>query len=309
MNEEREDGRLRFVRALRLADSQTDAEGVMRCLDETPIALVIGSSTADTFNTQVTALTALNLLGRLFRHLFICVPPQVLVDTRVPFVQGQLADALLQFATRVSPQISAEPAVKPPAGAVALHISDDSPGDDERHVYCMGAGWLARVWRRPLDVSAARAGQGNPIGPLIAAALGVAEVFKLVFGNLLQGAVPVEDMSFSALTYQVQGNHIGPNLGRVTLPPTLLVGAGSIGSSFLWGLAHLRKAQGTLTIVDHDKLEKHNPDRAPLVLDDAAELKLEKAPWARDTVQPWLPKLKITPFPGTLRQYIDTLPP
>lgn len=309
MNQERIDGRLRFVRALHLVDSQLNAEGVMRCLDETPIAIVLGSSAADTFNTQATALTALNLLGRLFRRLYICLPPNTLVDERLPFVQGQLDSALLQFATRVSPQIIAESVVKPPVGAVELHISDDSPGDNKCHIYCMGAGWLARVGRHPVDLSSARAGRGNPIGPLIAAALGVAEVFKLVFSDILEGVVPIEDLSFSALTYQVQGNHIGPDLGPVTLPPTLLVGAGSIGSSFLWGLAHLRNAQGTLTIVDHDKLEIHNPDRAPLVLDDAAELELEKSQWARNTVQPWLPKLKITPFTGTIRQYIDSLPP
>lgn len=309
MNQERVDGRLRFVRSLHLVDSQMSAEKVLRCLDETPITIVIGSSTAGTFNTQVTALTALNLLGRLFRHLFICVPPNAIVDERLPFVQGQLDSALLQFLSRVSSEIIAESVGKPPVGTIELHISDDYPGDNKRHIYCMGAGWLARVGRRPVDLSSAGEGRGNPIGPLIAAALGVAEVFKLVFGDVLQGIVPIEDMSFSALTYQVQGEHIGPDLGRVTLPPTLLVGAGSIGSSFLWGLAYLQNAQGTLTIVDHDKLKIHNPDRAPLVLDDAAKRELEKSQWARDTVQPWLPKLKITPFTGTIRQYIDSLPP
>jgi len=285
-----------------------DVEEVLHRLDETPIAIVIRSSTADTFNTQVTALTTLNLLGRLFRHLFISVPPNTLVDERLPFVQGQLDSALLQFATRVSPEIIAESVVKPPAGAVELHISDDCAGDNKRSIYCMGEGWLARVGRHPVDVPSARAGRGNPIGPLIAAALGVAEVFKLVFGDVLQGIVPIEDMSFSALTYQVQEKHNGPNLGQVTLPPTLLIGAGSIGSSFLWGLAHLRNVQGTLAIVDHDKLEIHNPDRAPLVLDNAAELGLEKSYCACDTLQPWLPRLKITPFKGTIRQYIDSLP-
>src|SRR6266700_7734628 len=105
MNQERVDGRLRFVRSLHLTSCQMDAEEVLRCLDETPIAIVIGSSTAGTFNTQVTALTALNLLGRLFRHLCICVPPNVLVDERLPFVQGQLDSAFLQFVGSFSPEI------------------------------------------------------------------------------------------------------------------------------------------------------------------------------------------------------------
>jgi hypothetical protein len=309
MNQEHIDGRLRFVRALHFVDSQIDAEGVLRRLDETPIAIIIGSNTAGTFNTQVTALTALNLLGRLFRHLFICIPSNTRVDERLPFVQGQLDSALLQFATRVSPEIIAKSVVKPPVDAVELHISEENFDDNKRHIYCMGAGWLARVGRRPIDLSSASSDCGNPIGPLIAATLGVAEVFKLVFDDILQDAKPIEDISFSALTYQVQGKHIGPELDQVALQPTLLIGAGSIGSSFLWGLAHLRNAHGTLVIVDHDKLEQHNPDRAPLVLDNAAELGLEKSSWACDTVQPWLPKLKITPFTGTIRQYIDSLPP
>lgn len=304
---EKTDGRLRFVRALQVSDGGLAAEELVRRLDETVIALVVGPEPAGSVASQTTALTAVNLLARLFRRLVIVAPDDALVDKRLPFVSGRLGPALGAFAGRVHHDVHAKLADAVPPGATVLHVRDSGATAETNEVYCAGSGWLARVARRPVSPPAAAG--ANPVGPLIAAALGAAEVFKVVFGDVLRGVTPADDVVFSALTYRAGDPDVGPILGDVLLPETALVGAGSIGSAFLWGLAHLREARGTLAVVDYDKLEAHNPDRAILILDEAAALEPQKASWAFETLRPWLPGLTIQPFVGTIRQYVDTLSP
>lgn len=306
MTTQRIDGRLRFVQALGLDRGELHAEELVRRLDQTPITIAVGP-TAETFDTQTTALTAVNLLGRLFRQLRIVAPNEVAVHPQLPFVQGKLGPALVAFAQRVHADVQVELAIAPGTDGVTLYVASGDGPTRAGHVYCAGSGWLARVSRQPVVVEAGSG--GNPIGPLIAAALGAAEVFKIVLGAALPAVEPAEDVAFSALTYRVATHDVGPSLREPRLPDTTLVGAGSIGSALLWGLAHLRRARGALTIVDDDHLEDHNPDRAILVLDDTAARGLEKATWAQEMVQPWLPELAIRSFPGRIRTYVDTLPP
>lgn len=302
-----EDGRLRFVQALQLAGTGLSRAQLVLRLDETPVAIVVGKQTAGSLEAQTTALTAVNLLGRLFRRLIIVAPKDAHVHHLLPFIDGRFATALAAFVGRVHPDVQVELRDEPPAGAVVLHISDPYAVAGSSRVYCAGSGWLARVARHPLSPLAPS--DANPVGPLVAAALGVAELFKLVLSDVLNGVVPAEDVILSCLTYRVGDLDGGPPLGRVQLPPTVLAGAGSIGSAFLWGLAHLPDVSGKLTIADPDRLKRHNLDRAILVLDGIAALEPEKAPWARDAIRPWVPNLEVTPFSGPIREYIDTLPP
>ncbi len=309
MTEYKADGRLRWVQALQLIEDNPQIEGIQGRLDETPITIVVAPADAGTSAAQVTALTAVNLLARLFRRIIIVVPDGVAADARLPFVAGSLGVALVSFAERVHPTVRVALAAAPPPGSVILHIAPfTQTTGTTAAVYCGGTGWLARVSRCPLSGSLAR-DDANPIGPLVAAVLGVAELFKVVFGDLIAGIIPADEVRFSALTHSAASDVPGPPLGAVTLPDTTLVGAGSIGSAFLWGLAHLPAIRGNLAIVDPDTLAGHNPDRAILVLDDAATRERPKATWARDMVKPFLPRLAVTAFEGTIRRYVDALPP
>src|SRR5262245_45679365 len=104
---ERGDGRIRFVDGLVSAGSRLDGGELRRRLDEQPVVLIVGRGTADRLEAQTTALTAVNLLGRLFRRLAI-VAPEVDVDARLPFASGRLGPALAAFARRVHPDVLAE---------------------------------------------------------------------------------------------------------------------------------------------------------------------------------------------------------
>ncbi|GEM_PF-1645301 len=308
MSEHEDDGRLRWIRSLPAAEGGLPFADVRERLDEAPITVVIDAADADTFSAQATALTAVNLLARLFRRLVIVAPDGAVADQRLPFVTGPLGAALISFAERVHPDVYATVAAVPSPDSTILHIAPFTAATCAASVYCGGTGWLACVSRCPLTGRKAR-DDANPIGPLVAAVLGVAEIFKVAFSDLVPRMIPADGIRFSALTYGADANDPGPPLGSIMLPDTTLVGVGSIGSGFLWGLAHLPAIEGRLAIVDPDMLAAHNPDRAILVFDDAAARKLPKAAWARDTVQPSLPRLAMSSFQGTIREYVDTLPP
>src|SRR3972149_6551469 len=74
------------------------AEELVRSLDETVIALLIGPDSAASFATQATALTALtavNLLERLPRRRLILAPDDASVDKHLPSVSGDLSPTLV----------------------------------------------------------------------------------------------------------------------------------------------------------------------------------------------------------------------
>lgn len=302
------DGRLRWLAALGLVAGETTLADLMQRLDDTPVTIVLGE-TATTLPAQTTTLTAVNLLARLFRRLVLVVPPEARIAPGLPFLDSGalLGPALRAFAHRVCRRVSVELRPEAAAGAV-LHIGDATGAPGPQQVWCVGQGWRARVARRPADL--VPVADGNPVGPLLAAALGVAELFKVVFADVLTRVIPADDVEFSALTYQVGAGAVDePPLRAVGWLDTTLVGAGSIGSALLWGLTHLRQAHGRLMVVDHDALAPHNPDRAILVLDDAADRGLAKATWAQDLIRPWLPDVRVEAFTGTMRDYVDTLAP
>lgn len=302
------DGRLRWAQALAANAGSISAAEIMRRLDETEIGIVLGQEKAASLPTQVTALTAVNLLARLFRRLTVVVPSGIAVHDCLPFIAGEIGPALVSFATRVHRDVQTQEASVPPANAYTLYVAHPAAVQGKRNVHCRGDGWLVHVTRQPIILPPIGADPDNPIGPLLAAALGVAEIFKLVFADALAGLLVVEDVTFSALTYRVGTQEPGPALGKVGLPNTTLIGAGSIGSAFLWGLAHVRDISGRMGVLDHDVLKVHNPDRAILILDGIAEREPKKAPWACDMVAPWVPDLHLYPFDGTIRNYVDTLP-
>jgi len=304
MSDELRDGRLRFVRSLGRGPTSLTEEALLSRLNETPIAVVVAARDAG-WQDQIAALTAVNLLARLFRQLVIVAHEDIRADPAVPYVEGPFAAALAAFAQRVHPDVRAEISQVVPIEAIALHFGVGSKPSGSTDVFCCGAGWLSRVARRP--VSLPQPVDQNPVGPLVAAALAVAEVFKIVFGDVLTGVIPALDVTFSALTYETGETDLGPAMADLNLPETLLVGAGSIGSALLWGLSHASGLSGALMIVDPDRLGQHNPDRAILVLDEAAHQELEKALWASDVVKQYLPQLSIRGLRLTVREFVDTL--
>ncbi|HYW55766.1 MAG TPA: hypothetical protein VE934_02305 [Polaromonas sp.] len=94
-------------------------------------------------------------------------------------------------------------------------------------------GWIARCTSgsKPLPEGSAIA---NPLACMLAASFGVAEVFKRIYGVPPHKAAPMKDVAFSLFELSVEFTDFGPRLpDSISLPNTLLLGAGAIGNGIV----------------------------------------------------------------------------
>lgn len=142
-------------------------------------------------------------------------------------------------------------------------------GDTSVSVFARG--WNVYVDEAPVDEGAATAPAA-----LLAAALGVAELFRLVFGDALgrRGRSGAQPGSFNMIT-------LGPPRADLSMPEDLdlgemhLVGAGAIGQAVAHTLA-ATGARGRLFAVDPEKIDLSNLQRYPLTRDsDVGAVKVD----------------------------------
>jgi molybdopterin/thiamine biosynthesis adenylyltransferase len=118
-------------------------------------------------------------------------------------------------------------------------------------------GWLARVSsgasHLPNDLE-----QPNALGALMAASLGVTEIFKRIFCIPHDVAPPLDGIQFSLFDLTTSTTWIGPALpSEIMLPDTLLVGAGAIGNGIALLLSQLPLV-GRVHIVDKQDYADEN---------------------------------------------------
>lgn len=100
-------------------------------------------------------------------------------------------------------------------------------------------GWVARCTSgsRPLETDT---DQDNPVSCLLAASFGVGEVFKRVYGLSPDKAPLMEDAAFSLFEFSTSPAGHGPCLpASISLPDTLVLGAGAIGNGLVLLLSQL----------------------------------------------------------------------
>ncbi len=118
-------------------------------------------------------------------------------------------------------------------------------------------GWVARVSSGtsslPGDIS-----QPNPMGALMAASLGVTEVFKRIFGVLHDTAPLLGKTEFSLFEQTTAPTCLGPPLPQeIAIPDTLFVGAGAIGNGIALLFSQL-PLRGRVHIVDKQDYADEN---------------------------------------------------
>jgi molybdopterin/thiamine biosynthesis adenylyltransferase len=170
-----------------------------------------------------------------------------------------------------------------------IHLVPDAQPDDYAAVLSVGrppqvadnlvaidaAGWLAVVSNSGTPSCVTDLDGGNPFGAMAAAALGAAEVFKLLVKPRPERAAFFGDTTFSTFAYSVGSREPGPELrGRVILPPSLLAGVGGVGNAFLMALREVPGLQGELVVVDRELLgDPSNLNRYALTRDDDVRAK------------------------------------
>jgi molybdopterin/thiamine biosynthesis adenylyltransferase len=231
-----------------------------------------------TFSGQITWATLLNLTARLYKgiqHIRIVLDGNVTRLSHVfsPNEIGDVRGASLRFLEQLN--------------ANAFTVEEGIPSDGREWIWVYvgagnpkhppgitvaGQGWLAFVnddsWRslQPND---------NPIGPMVAACLGTAEIYKALY-PLRQNNGPTR-IVLSAFDYS--GNlGSNPALSALHLPKTYIAGAGAVGMAALLLLNStpaIRSSDG-LHVVDDDTLDDTNLNRCLLaILEDIGSPKLE----------------------------------
>lgn len=118
-------------------------------------------------------------------------------------------------------------------------------------------GWVARV-TSGIEALPASYGQPNPVAALMAASLGVSEVFKRIFEVSAEKAPLLDKVEFSLFDLCINPTGIGPELPeRILIPDSVLFGAGAIGNAIVLTLSQL-PLLGRLMIVDKQDYAKEN---------------------------------------------------
>ena len=136
--------------------------------------------------------------------------------------------------------------------SIGFHSSPDLPWTTIN-----SNGWVARVASGG-NILAKDMEQSNPIGALMAASLGVTETFKRVYGAPPEIVPTIRLVEFSLYDFTTSPNTIGPELpSAITLPDTLLIGAGAIGNGVALLLSQL-KLNGRLHVIDKQAFGDEN---------------------------------------------------
>lgn len=115
-------------------------------------------------------------------------------------------------------------------------------------------GWIAYVGTAP----SASPAEPNPMASLMAASIGVSEVFKRVYGVPLDVAPHLADEYFNLYSLSDDDLVQGPGLPQnPSLPDTLLLGAGAIGNAVASLFDRLRP-RGRLVVIDKDVFASEN---------------------------------------------------
>ncbi|MBS0418660.1 MAG: ThiF family adenylyltransferase [Proteobacteria bacterium] len=232
------------------------AEGLLRRpIDETVVYSKVVVLTGETgvvatANGRWCFLDALALLSRVVGHLIVAVPPEA-KHLR------QEVDAYCERAwTRGAISIVDGAELTLLRGAHAVLNIGAEMRPELPWTSINANGWIARVSSRtklPADTH-----EPNPIAALLAASLGVTEIFKRIF-EVPEEIAPLLGLTqFSLYELTTSPTCLGPALpSQLRFPDTLLTGAGAIGNAIALLLAQLR-IEGRLHIIDRQRYRDEN---------------------------------------------------
>jgi len=220
---------------------------------KSPILLGFDATTVNNSEAKATLDMAVRLLGRLYPKLIIKALDAEAQDY-VQVIHNQLV--------AINPQIEilaeeAGASIALVIGSTELTLTD--PGS--RVFYIGSQGWIAKF---SPDKPVGSGAGNNPFGAGAAACLGAANVFRVVFADMLLDSEPDGDISLSLIDYTVEAKSEDENPAlpeKIHLSETILVGLGAVGNGFIWALSKLKQAHGILHLVEHDPVDLSNLQR------------------------------------------------
>lgn len=206
----------------------------------------------NTSNGRSCFLNSLRLLCRTVGPLSVVLP------RGVPVFEQEVRRLAGQLWSRRSVTVLLEGEPLHANSAAAILSIGFSGNRDARWTTINSNGWVARVSSEPLTLLPSDMQQDNPLAAMMAASLGVTEVFKRVYEIPGEVAPLLGLTQFSLFELSTSPSGLGPPLpSEITLPDTLLVGAGAIGNAVALLLSQL-PVGGRLHIVDKQAFGREN---------------------------------------------------
>jgi molybdopterin/thiamine biosynthesis adenylyltransferase len=234
-----------------------------------PVVLLGEASTLATQNGRWCLVDSLRLLSRIVGPLTVLLPPGLgAFEAEV----RQLAASVWTRGT-VSVVVEGAPVALESAAAILNVGSRIAPHLPWTSINANG--WVARVSSGPTPLPS-DGDQCNPLAALMAASLGVTEVFKRVYGIPVETAPLLDATQFSLFELSTSPTGLGPPLpDSISLPDAVMVGAGAIGNGIALVLSQLAVC-GRLHIIDKQTYGRENLGTC-VVLDDVSWLDTSKA--------------------------------
>jgi hypothetical protein len=215
---------------------------------------------------RLTTLTALNLVARFCPKIDICFRD----------VQNLGAEALAlleQIDRSADAQFGVTDSIQWDQYDAVLFVGRP-PTAKPNMTSIFGSGWLAAVSSLG-PVPDLPPAPYNPFGPIVAAVLGAADVFKRLLCAAPDKVSLFEPTAFSAYSYKVYkpGEPLGqePDLPtHISLPPTFLAGAGAVGNAIVYTLREVPGLTGSCAAVDKEDMDDSNLNRCVLAFYDDA---------------------------------------
>jgi hypothetical protein len=230
-------------------------------LDPTQIITITASPDfLASYDGQVAALVACNLLGRLSPSVLIGFP-DIAIHPGLPWAGHSLTRHALAGMRAADPfgNYATRPVA---AGDFRFHL-----GPDGHDSVVHGSGWNAYIGhgRSPLPLVAPDIG----VGAALAVVLGAAHLFRTRFGAM-SAPFACSAWDWTDVPNTAEFSPIGVSLGHV-----MTAGLGSVGSAANYFLT-LATRDFRSSLIDHDRVGIHNITRSPIFTDAHAEIELAK---------------------------------
>jgi hypothetical protein len=237
-----------------------DYDGFVRLLNRHRIGLVIDGLAAKSAEGAATADLAVRLLARFYPKLAI-----VAADVRAT---GEVVK-LRELAMAINPALSITGTLDPMTHCLVIgNTAVTLKRKQARVIYVGSANWIVKLsLKKPVGSGTTK----NPFGAGVAACLGVANLFRVVFSKQLPGSTLDNEVAFSIVTLGLQGTKAVRGYKAAAIGRAFLVGAGAIGNGALWALKR-GGATGELCVVDPQKLDLSNMQRYVMAVCDDVDI-------------------------------------
>ncbi|HUY52738.1 MAG TPA: ThiF family adenylyltransferase [Streptosporangiaceae bacterium] len=243
----------------RVADAIQPVAAVSRAelaehLEDTTVSIHAPSSVTDSVADSDAALLAVNLAARLYPTLHISGPTAWI-------------DCAATLAAAINPAADIDTAAEAPASANAVTL--DWASNPARSARGSIVTVSAEAWNAHVDPLETRPQQpAAPLAALVAAALGVSEIFRVVFAEALgdRGRRSRQPGGFNLITNGEPSSVPLMPASTPQLPDAHLVGAGAVGQACLLAL-RAAGVHANLTVVDPQPVELSNLQRYVLTTD------------------------------------------